>query len=433
MGCLLATLLGGRALAKRRNRGKVIVIGAGFSGLGAARMLHDAGVEVSVWEARQRLGGRVWTDRSLGTAVDMGAAWIHGVKKNPITALARHFKTAPTNYRSINLWDHHGVKLEQSEVELLFSGADELMAGVEEYAEDLDIDVSVAEAIEQLLKDETLDPEERMALDWWLRTEAIEYGVDSASLSAWGNDDELEFGGEDRLFPGGFDNVVKVLASGLKVELGRPITEIRHSSNEVVAVSQKFEERADAVLVTVPLGVLQAGSLKFSPSLPASKLQAIQELDMSLLNKVAFRFPKRFWSSDRDFLGWMSQKDDYFLFLDGSRFSDEPILIALGGGQFAREMGEQAIGKAERVLRATVGRWMSPEAVLATSWQTDPYSLGSYSYFKPGADASVYQRLASPVGRVHFAGEHTSLQYPATTHGALLSGRRAARELLDLL
>ncbi len=79
---------------------RIIVVGGGIAGLAAARDLHDAGYDVVVLEAKDHLGGRVWTDRSTGKALDMGASWIHGVKKNPISRLAEELglRREPTDY-----------------------------------------------------------------------------------------------------------------------------------------------------------------------------------------------------------------------------------------------------------------------------------------------------------------------------------------------
>jgi polyamine oxidase len=76
------------------SRGQVVVVGAGMAGLAAARQLTDAGVDVTVLEARDRIGGRMWTDSSLGMPIDLGAAWIHGTKGNPLVALANQAAAA---------------------------------------------------------------------------------------------------------------------------------------------------------------------------------------------------------------------------------------------------------------------------------------------------------------------------------------------------
>ena len=96
----------------------VLVIGAGMAGIAAAQALRQRGLTVTILEARERVGGRVWTDRSWqGTALDLGASWIHGTKKNPLTELVKQFniKTLPTHYDSHTVYDADGRALNESE------------------------------------------------------------------------------------------------------------------------------------------------------------------------------------------------------------------------------------------------------------------------------------------------------------------------------
>ena len=99
----------------------IVVVGAGIGGLAAARRLADRGFTVIVVEARQRISGRIWTDRSLGTAVDLGAAWIYGVKNNPISDLADRYgaERLRTDYESVQLVDIDGSRLDDDALERL--------------------------------------------------------------------------------------------------------------------------------------------------------------------------------------------------------------------------------------------------------------------------------------------------------------------------
>ena len=111
-GALAATLAvaGCGRPQSRPSRGQVVVIGAGMAGLAAARQLADAGVDVTVLEARERIGGRMWTDTSLGMPIDLGAAWIHGTKGNPLVALANQAgaATVETDWDDIVVFDARG-------------------------------------------------------------------------------------------------------------------------------------------------------------------------------------------------------------------------------------------------------------------------------------------------------------------------------------
>ncbi len=194
---------------------------------------------------------------------------------------------------------------------------------------------------------------------------------------------------------------------------------------------------ADAVVITLPLGVLKSAAVIFSPPLPKSKLTAINRLGMGVLNKVVLKFPQAFWSQDYDIIGYASEKDkDFSVFLNLNRYISVPVLVALTGGSFARSL--EALSEVEiekrvmKVLRRMYGDGIpAPEVVIATRWVSDSFACGSYSNMPVNAKASDRDTLAAPVeNRLFFAGEATSQQYPSTVHGAYLSGLREAERIL---
>jgi monoamine oxidase len=423
-------------------RGKIVVVGAGVAGLSAARALVDAGAEVVVVEGRDRVGGRVWTDRSTGLPIDMGASWIHGVEGNPITALAEGagIRTHATTYENVHLYDDGGARVSNDDLEDAWEAWEELGDAAEELAEDLDEDISVGDALQRALGGDALSPRERRIHDWFVRSlVTTAAGEDPARLSARFSDDDDEFDGGDRLFPGGYHQIVELIANGLDVRTGQPVARVEVTDRGVAVHTATGVHEGERAVITLPLGVLQKGSVQFSPALPADKLAAIRSLAMGTLDKVALRFPRVFWPTAPDFLGYAASAPDAFPeFMNAHRFLGEPVLMAFCGGDAARSLEPRSdaeiVGRALAILRTIVGRAVpDPTHVTVSRWHGDPFSFGSYSYVPVGADSRAYDVLAAPVGdRLFFAGEATSRRYRGTVHGAYLSGLAAARRIAAL-
>ncbi|KAJ1630857.1 flavin-containing amine oxidoreductase-domain containing protein [Pavlovales sp. CCMP2436] len=219
---------------------------------------------------------------------------------------------------------------------------------------------------------------------------------------------------------------------------------------------------ADAVVVTLPLGVLKARKVFFEPPLPFKKMDAIKRLGFGTLNKVWLRFDSAFWAEKEggsDYFGFLPpvgrEHGCCYLFWNLHRIDPaQPALLALLAGKAAvvggRAKGsapkcvckgegcdggcsgrEQAVEVAMDALRGIFGAAVpAPLAVHVTAWETDPFAMGTYSHIAVGATPADYDTLAEPHGRVHFAGEATCATHPATASGAYLSGLRAAGEVL---
>lgn len=417
----------------------VLVLGAGIAGLAAARTLTDKGLSVIVLEARNRIGGRMWTDSSLGLPLDLGASWIHGVDGNPITKLAKEFgiKTVPTDGGNAIMFAADGSELPEDEFERMEALFDEVYELVAERSIMSDVDRPLQEIFDQVIKGSDFSEADLRRLNYYIHlVTALEYGADAKDLSAWWWEQDEEFGGEEVIFPGGYNQITDGLAKGLDIRLGTEVKTVRYGSDGVEVETSAGVFVADKAVVTFPLGVLKQASVTFEPPLPESKQAAIKRLGMGVLNKVYLKFPAAFWGEDVETISYVGERlGEWCDWLSFVPFTGEPVLMAFHGGDmgFALEdlSDDEIVAGAMRTLRVMFGEDIpEPEGMLITRWGKDPFSFGAYSHIPPFASGDDYDALAEPVDDVlFFAGEATSREYPSTVHGAYLSGVRAAEEM----
>lgn len=323
----------------------VVVIGAGVAGLAAGRTLQREGYDVVVVEGRDRIGGRVWTDRSLGVPLDLGASWIHESDGNPITELARKAgaATAATDYDNAVAYDANGRPF-SGRVQAAYDDLlREVLRDAAALGETLDADTSLQRGIDGVVADLELDAADRVGLEYALNVEIEhDYAADAAELSLWWWDEGESLAGDDLVFPrSGYGRVARYLAADLDVLLSHVVERIEYGDG-VTVVTDQGSLVAEHVVVTLPLGVLQAGRVGFVPELPESKRAAIGRLGMGLLDKVYLRFPDVFWDDDVEFIGRVGPKGEWADWLNIAFYTDEPVLMAFNAGSFARALEPQS-------------------------------------------------------------------------------------------
>lgn len=441
-----AAVLPGQAfpLRKRLPEGlqrKVIVIGAGIAGIAAARALVDEGHEVVVLEARDRIGGRIWTDRSLGAALDLGGGIISDSRENELTKLVNKFKPSvrPIDLENYFLYDDQGNSYEEDPLENLSEWFEKLFKQAEKFVskqDDRDLrEMSVRAVLDAVLAEEKLSPQRQRELEWRISIEELNFGTSINRISSMGAD-AFHFNGDSLYLPNGFAKILDRLAQGLDIRYGQNVRYIKQHNGIASAMTNGQDFEGDFVLVTLPLGVLKERRIRFDPELSHAKKNAVKKLGVGLTNRVGLRFPALFWPKDRQYLNYLSKyKGEFPRFLNIAHFTNKPVLVASLGPEFANAIEKkddiEVAVQAHRILYKIFENAPMPDEVVVSRWQKDPYARGAFSFLPVGEDPVLRDYLAKPEGRFYFAGEATVRQHAGTIRGAYLSGLRAAGWMMN--
>ena len=432
-----------------------IIIGAGAAGLAAGRELSGAGQRLCILEARQRLGGRIFTLHfpDLPLPIELGAEFIHG--EEPTTFAIVEAAALLTYELPNHQWWLRGRRWELAND--YWDAIDELLSRIPARPD---------RSFDDFLKSQKKLPRRvrEMAVGYAEGYQAAHADRISAVSLRISDEEQGEPGGNKQFrIASGYDAVLAWLHAGLdpqrtEVRQGAAVVEIEWRKGDVaVRTSHGDEVRGRAAVITIPIGVWkaprqQSGSIRFRPDLRA-KRNAIAKLGVGHVVKIVFRFRQRFWD-EPDFLkkrakSSQSERGSPITFVHSSDRpvptwwtaapAPAPLLTGWAGGHAADRLlaeGDEAIAdRALDSLAATFGlRRREIESLLDSThlhdWQADPFSRGAYSYAAVGG-SGAHDLLAKPVEEtLFFGGEATSTDQTGTVAGAIESGRRAAREVL---
>lgn len=429
------------------------IVGAGIGGMSAASALIAAGKNVVVLEARNRVGGRAFSDNSFATPVDLGAEWFHFV--TPLSGGSPEL----TNNALFDIAASRGLQVFADTYPRVFyditppptplpPSDPNVIAATATFASMLALinaaatsgpDISAAAATASL------------ALDKWYNLGAgiisTLHGADLDVLSVLDLFNFTQLGlpitvpsADNRLLPSGMGNFISTFANGVPVRLNTPVTSISWDNPCGVQISTPAGVvNASTAIVTVPLSVLASERLTFSPALPSQYQDAISNLPMGVVEKIALQFNQDIFNVGKiNTLATPLVDKVNNSFVQAQLFGKN-IGICFVGGDLARSLiaagGTALVDFALATMESMFGSSVSGAFVRgqSSSWLSDPFSLGAFTYAVPGA-VPLRTALATPVAnQIFFAGEALSVLKHGSLPGAYDSGQTAARLVLEAL
>lgn len=461
--------------ATRTRKADVLVVGAGFAGLTAARTLVAQGKSVHVLEARRRVGGRTLNaDLGDGKVVELGGEWV-GPTQDRLMALARAegvdtFKTyfdgkAILLYKGRkDTFDTTGPLGPIPPVADGLADAATAIQKLDQMAAAVDLDRPYESADAATLDGQTFET-------WKLANTTTEGGrflldlgftsvfaaeprdvsllFSATYIAGAGNEKNVGTferlistadGAQDSRFVGGSQLVAQKVAAGLgrRVVLGAPVHRLVQTGGSVTATTDRGTFKARRAIVAIPPTL--AGRIDYDPILPFGRDQLTQRMPMGIVIKVEAVYDTPFWRRDGLSGYTNADTDPVRLTYDNSPPDGSPgVLLGFIEGQAARRWaGRSAADRRQAVLdnfAAFYGEQArSPKRFIEMSWATEEYTRGCYEgYMAPGVMLDYGRYLRAPVGRLHWAGTETATYWNGYIDGAVRSGERAAAEVLAAL
>ena len=480
----------GRAKRKRgprRRRARVVVIGAGISGLCAARKLVDAGVSsVLLLEARDRVGGRTFTKTVNGVPFDVGGQWlktqagVYGFAQERITELAKQLdvETFKTYYEGENVYYRDGERTrydpalaqelppDQSfpEIAQVFVKADSMAtgasagAGTPKTGEGVSPDAPWTAARAAEYDGQTVETWKQANVVSDRAKDLLDLGVVAvlaceprdvsllwflfyiASADSLENLISTPFGAQESRFVGGAQQLSARMARALgkRVIKRSPVRRIVQGRRGVTVESDRAIVRADRVIVSVPPAL--AGEIDYRPLLPASRAQLTQRFPMGSVIKCQAMYERPFWR-DEGLTGWaISDEGPARLTFDNTPPTGGPgVLLGFVEGQDARDLTGTPAGERRALVLESFARYFgdaarNPAEYVEHNWLEERWSRGCYVGFTPPGVLTGYgPSIRAASGRIHWAGTETATRWAGYMDGAVQAGERAATEVLESL
>jgi protoporphyrinogen oxidase len=416
----------------------VLVIGAGVAGLAAAQRLAGSGIQVTILEARDRLGGRIHTlhDRNLPAPVELGAEFVHG-KPSEIWSIAAAEDLVMGSLEGDDWCSENQILKKCNDFWQRWNEvARQIIRKGKCYP-----DRSFSEFLQTLSCDDATKRDATEFVEGFNAARAERISLQHLSISQEAAD--RISGDTPYRILSGYDRIVRVLSRfdppAVKIHLNTIVDTIEWAPGHVRV--NRYD--ADGAIITLPLGVLQAQAVRFLPDLPEKRTAAL-EMVMGNVVKVVLCFKSPLWKErGLENLSFLHARGEKFPTWWTKRPVETPILVGWAAGPPADELSFRnddvilaaALGSLANALKlhpSSLERRL--QVAFVSDWQADPFALGAYSYIPAGAITAPL-RLADPVAdTLFFAGEATNADgRSATVHGAIATGYRAAGELMGSL
>lgn len=440
----------------------VVVIGAGYAGLTAARQLIKSGKRVLLLEARDRVGGRVWTQRfDDGTYVDLGGAWV-GTTQDRLYALAREVGAEPfktynagksTQYFKGKIKRYKGL-IPPLPIGSLLS-LDFAIKRLNKLSRKVDLQSpwqtpdapqldtrTLADWMQGQMRFETARRFFKIAVEAIWAADPTEISLLHALFYTRSGRDldtlmNVKNGAQEERIVGGMQTIADRMADSLKdhIRLGSPVRRIEQDADSVRVLGGDFAYEASRVIITVPPAL--TNRIAFSPALPAQRQQLINQIPMGAVWKCFAIYEKPFWR-EKGLNGLAATPDDHVTvtFDNSPKDGSRGILMGFVLGNQAREFSTLSPEARKRSVLKSFAQFFGPEALMPIryldhSFLNEEWSGGCYAGVPlPGMWTSVGPCLREPVGRIHWAGTETSDIWNGYIEGAIRSGERVVGEVL---
>ncbi|MDY6487360.1 NAD(P)/FAD-dependent oxidoreductase [Acinetobacter faecalis] len=420
----------------------VVIIGAGISGLACAQALKNAGKNVLVLEAKERIGGRLHSINYEDETFDLGASWIHGIDNNPIWEIAQNneIETAIFNYIGSDFFHENGQVFTAQEkqefveyiqcIEKLFleSKQDSAQNALNDIFNNLTIN-SLSFSHNQLKK---------LLYSYFERFANDPFATELNQLSTQFQKYEGYFNGDEVIFPQGYSQILSTFCKDIAIEKNIQVNQMVLENNAVKIIDANDREYlASKIVVSVSLGVLKKNLIQFVPELPQQHQNAISKMGFGSFNKVFFELEDSLNlqanSNSNSFYYWVN--GTWFNILDLSKIYNKPIYLMLFGGaqsEFIDKTTDVEVWDFiyKNLNTSLINLPIKPKRIFITRWGADEFNYGSFSFPAIGHSESLVATLNEPVeDRIFFTGEHCSLEYAGTVHGAYLNGLETAEKI----